>query len=118
MKKNIAIIMGGYSSEYLISLKSGGVVYDSLPKISYNAYCIHIFKDKWVYVAEDLTERPVDKADFSINVAGSKITFDCVFNKVRFSKHIYMFWQEACSQETFHAFHAYKNVYYECKSSG
>ena len=73
MKKNIAIIMGGYSSEYLISLKSGGVVYDSLPKISYNAYCIHIFKDKWVYVAEDLTERPVDKADFSINVAGSKI---------------------------------------------
>ena len=82
MKKNIAIIMGGYSSEYLISLKSGGVVYDSLPKISYNAYCIHIFKDKWVYVAEDLTERPVDKADFSINVAGSKITFDCVFNAI------------------------------------
>jgi D-alanine-D-alanine ligase len=82
MKKNIAIIMGGYSSEYLISLKSGGVVYDSLPKISYNAYCIHIFKDKWVYVAEDLTERPVDKADFSINVAGSKINFDCVFNAI------------------------------------
>ena len=82
MKKNIAIIMGGYSSEYLISLKSGGVVYDSLPKISYNAYCIHIFKDKWVYVAEDLTEHPVNKADFSINVAGSKINFDCVFNAI------------------------------------
>ncbi len=32
MKKNIAIIMGGYSSEYLISLKSGNVVYESLPK--------------------------------------------------------------------------------------
>ena len=82
MKKNIAIIMGGYSSEYLISLKSGGVVYDSIPKISYNAYCIHIFKDKWVYVAEDLTEHPVNKADFSINVAGSKINFDCVFNAI------------------------------------
>jgi len=82
MKKNIAIIMGGYSSEYLISLKSGGVVYDSLPKISYNAYCIHIFKDKWVYVAEDLTEHPVDKVDFSINIAGSKINFDCVFNAI------------------------------------
>jgi D-alanine-D-alanine ligase len=82
MKKNIAIIMGGYSSEYLISLKSGSVVYDSLPKASFNAYCIHIFKDKWVYVAEDLTEHPVNKADFSIVVAGSKINFDCVFNAI------------------------------------
>ena len=82
MKKNIAIIMGGYSSEYLISLKSGSVVYDSLPKASYNAYCIHIFKDKWVYVADDLKEYPVNKADFSILVAGSKINFDCVFNAI------------------------------------
>jgi D-alanine-D-alanine ligase len=82
MKKNIAIIMGGYSSEYLISLKSGGVVYDSLPKERYNAYCIHIFKDKWVYVAEDLTEHSVNKADFSIDFAGSKINFDCVFNAI------------------------------------
>ena len=82
MKKNIAIIMGGYSSEYLISLKSGSVVYDCLPKASYNAYCIHIFKDKWVYVADDLTEHPVNKADFSILVAGSKINFDCVFNAI------------------------------------
>ena len=82
MKKNIAIIMGGYSSEYLISLKSGSVVYDSLPKASFNAYCIHVFKDKWVYVADDLTEHPVNKADFSIVVAGSKINFDCVFNAI------------------------------------
>ena len=82
MKKNIAIIMGGYSSEYLISLKSGSIVYDNLPTVNYNAYCIHIFKDKWVYVAEDLTEHPVNKADFSIVVAGSKINFDCVFNAI------------------------------------
>ena len=82
MKKNIAIIMGGYSSEYLISLKSGSVVYNSLPKASYNAYCIHIFKDKWVYVAEDLKEYPVNKADFSVLVEGSKINFDCVFNAI------------------------------------
>jgi D-alanine-D-alanine ligase len=82
MKKNIAIIMGGYSSEYLISLKSGSVVYDSLPKDAYNAYCVHIFKDKWVYVADDLKEYPVNKADFSILVEGSKINFDCVFNAI------------------------------------
>ena len=82
MKKNVAIIMGGYSSEYLISLKSGNVVYDTLSKERYNVYCIHIFKDKWVYVTEDSTEYPVNKADFSIEVAGSKINFDCVFNAI------------------------------------
>ena len=32
MKKNVAIIMGGYSSEYEISLKSGNVVYETLDK--------------------------------------------------------------------------------------
>ncbi len=82
MKKNIAIIMGGYSSEYLISLKSGSVVHESLPSELYNSYCIHIFKDKWVYVNEDLEEFSVDKSDFTINLKGTKIKFECVFNAI------------------------------------
>lgn len=82
MKKNIAIIMGGYSSEYKISLKSGNVVFETLDTSKYNAYCIHIFKDKWVYVDENDTEFPIDKNDFSINIDSYKITFDCVFNAI------------------------------------
>jgi D-alanine-D-alanine ligase len=82
MKKNIAIIMGGYSSEYQISLKSGNVVFESLDTSKYNPYRIHIFKDKWVYVDEDDTEYPIDKNDFSINIDSFKITFDCVFNAI------------------------------------
>ena len=82
MKKNIAIIMGGYSSEYKISLKSGQVVYDTLDSDLYNAYRIHIFKDKWVYVNETNHEFPVDKNDFSITVNGETIKFDCVFNAI------------------------------------
>ena len=65
MKKNIAIIMGGYSSEYQISLKSGNVVYETLDKTLFNAYRIHIFKDKWVYVDDNNNEYPIDKNDFS-----------------------------------------------------
>ncbi|MDB4183311.1 D-alanine--D-alanine ligase, partial [Flavobacteriaceae bacterium] len=53
-----------------------------LPKTLYNAYCIHIFKDRWVYVADDLQEFPINKADFSINLNGEKINFDCVFNAI------------------------------------
>lgn len=82
MKKNIAIIMGGYSSEYKISLKSGNVVYDTLEKDKYKAYRIHIFRDKWVYVDENNNEFPVDKNDFSVMVNNSKVNFDCVFNAI------------------------------------
>ena len=82
MKKNIAIIMGGYSSEYKISLTSGNVVFETLDSAKYNAYRIHIFKEKWVYVDSDDKEFPVDKNDFSVTVNGSKTTFDCVFNAI------------------------------------
>ena len=82
MKKNIAIIMGGYSSEYQISLKSGQVVFETLDSSKYNAFRIHIFKDKWVYVDESDTEYPIDRNDFSINIDSYKVTFDCVFNAI------------------------------------
>ncbi len=82
MKKNIAIIMGGYSSEYEISLKSGQVVFEMLDSEKYNAYRIHIFKDKWIYVNEKNEEFPIDRNDFSVIVNKTKITFDCVFNAI------------------------------------
>ncbi|MCH2194416.1 D-alanine--D-alanine ligase [Kordia sp.] len=82
MKKNIAIIMGGYSSEYAISLKTGNVVYTHLNKTLYNPYKVHIFREKWVCVTTDNKEFPIDKNDFSLIIDGTKITFDCVFNAI------------------------------------
>ncbi|WP_295338212.1 D-alanine--D-alanine ligase [Flavobacterium sp.] len=80
--KKVAIIMGGYSSEYQISLKSGNVVYQFLDQNLYNGYRIHILKDKWVYVDEQDHEFPIDRNDFSVTVNGEKITFDVVFNAI------------------------------------
>lgn len=74
--------MGGYSSEYQISLKSGNVVFETLDKTKYNLYRIHIFKDKWVYVDSNNNELPINKDDFSIEINGTKIKFDCVFNAI------------------------------------
>lgn len=82
MKKNIGIIMGGYSSEYEISLKSGQVVYDTLNSDKYNAFRLHIFRNKWVYVDNLGNEIPIDKNDFSITINNEKIIFDCVFNAI------------------------------------
>ncbi|MEO8774475.1 MAG: D-alanine--D-alanine ligase [Gelidibacter sp.] len=82
MKKNIAIIMGGFSSEFEISLKSGQVVYETLEPTKYNAFRIHIFKDKWVYVDLNNNEHPIDRNDFSFTIEGVKTNFDCVFNAI------------------------------------
>lgn len=80
--KNIAIIMGGYSSEYEISLKSGNIVYLFLDKTKYKPFRIHIFKEKWVYVDDEGNEFPVDKNDFSVSVDGVKVIFAVVFNAI------------------------------------
>ncbi|WP_028891125.1 D-alanine--D-alanine ligase [Tenacibaculum sp. 47A_GOM-205m] len=82
MKKNIAIIMGGYSSEVGISLKSGNVVYKHLNKEKYNPYRVHILKDKWVLVDDEENEHPINKHDFSAEVNGTNISFDAVFNAI------------------------------------
>ena len=82
MTQNIAIIMGGFSSEAAISIKSGQVVFQHLPKLLYTAYCIHISKEKWVYVAADGKEFLVNTNDFSIVIDGKTIHFDCVFNAI------------------------------------
>ena len=82
MKKNIAIIMGGYSSEVEISLKSGNVVYKHLDKEKYKVFRVHILKEKWAVLDDDNVEYPVDKNDFSFILNGNCVAFDCVFNAI------------------------------------
>ncbi|RUA09138.1 MAG: D-alanine--D-alanine ligase [Flavobacteriia bacterium] len=82
MKKSIAIIMGGYSSEYEISIQSGNVVYQNLDTEKYDLYRILILKEKWVYVDENEVEHPVNVGDFTTTVNGYKIKFDCIFNAI------------------------------------
>ncbi|MCG1035616.1 D-alanine--D-alanine ligase [Polaribacter sargassicola] len=82
MKKNIAIVMGGFSSEVNISLTSGNVVYKHLNKEKYNPFRVHILKDKWVALDDDANEYVIDKNDFSFTFKNAKINFDCVFNAI------------------------------------
>jgi D-alanine-D-alanine ligase len=82
MKKNIAIVMGGYSSEVNISLNSGNVVYNHLNKEKYNSFRVHILREKWVALDDLNTEYFIDKNDFSFLLGDKKIIFDCVFNAI------------------------------------
>lgn len=82
MKKNVAIVMGGYSSEHDISVKSGTVVYNHLDKEKYNPYRVVISLNKWTVLDDNNTEYAIDKNDFSFVKDSKKITFDCVFNAI------------------------------------
>ncbi|MDG1803735.1 D-alanine--D-alanine ligase [Flavicella sp.] len=81
-KKNIAVIMGGFSSEHEISVKSGTVVYNHIDTDTYNPYKIHISEKKWVLIHSDDKEYEIDKNDFSATINNDKISFDFVFNVI------------------------------------
>ncbi len=74
--------MGGYSSEFDISIKSGNVVYKHLNRDLYEPYKIHITKDSWYYVDDNDQKTTIDRNDFSLNLNGTKIIFDAAFNIV------------------------------------
>lgn len=81
-KKNVAVVMGGYSSEFEISLKSGSIVCQFLDTEQFNVFAIHILKDGWHYVATDGTTSVVNKDDFSFLADSRTIHPDVVFNTI------------------------------------
>lgn len=74
--------MGGYSSEALISLKSGRTVYDNLDRNLFEPYAIEVLREGWRCVLEDGSKIPVDRADFTVEINGNAIVFDAVFNTI------------------------------------
>ncbi len=81
-KKHIAVAMGGYSSEFGISLNSGEVVCNAIDKNKYEIYPIHILEEGWYFVANNGTKHPVNKADFSFSNGTKTIKPDAIFNTI------------------------------------
>lgn len=79
MKKNIALVTGGYSGEAVISYKSATTIYNYLDKERFAVYKIDVTPEGWTYEGEDGRKTPVDKNDFTLLLNGSKIRFDAVF---------------------------------------
>jgi D-alanine-D-alanine ligase len=80
-KKNVAVVMGGYSDEYKVSLKSGQLIFDSLDRELYNVYKVVVLKDEWYFLDENDNKKPINKADFSADLGnGESLKFDACFN--------------------------------------
>src|SRR5690606_19519659 len=76
---NIAVVAGGYSDEYVVSLKSCELVYESLNPEKYNRIRVRILKEGW-YAEIDGNKFEIDKRDFSFEENGKKVKFDCIVN--------------------------------------
>ena len=78
MKKNIALVMGGYSGEHDISIASGNQVYTQLDHTKYDVYKIIVEREGWYWEHEG-EHSPVDRNDFTVTDRGRKIHFDLAF---------------------------------------
>ena len=93
---NIAVVMGGYSDESVISLRSGQLILNNLDKEKYNIYEIHILLEGWYAIIEG-EKFPINKADFSFSDGFSTTHFDAILNTVHGTPgedgHLQAYWE-------------------------
>jgi len=78
--KNIAIVAGGDSSEYEVSMRSAEGLYSFIDKDRYNLYIVTIQKGDWKVQMPDGSIKDIDKNDFSFQSGnGNKIKFDYAY---------------------------------------
>ncbi|MFO7939186.1 MAG: D-alanine--D-alanine ligase [Bacteroidales bacterium] len=77
MKKNIALVAGGNSSEYGVSINSAAQIEAVLDTNRYNIYKVVIRGDDWVVSSPMACDIPVDKSDFSFRLNNQKTSFHC-----------------------------------------
>mgnify|MGYP002637667663 FL=1 len=76
--KNIAILTGGDSAEYDISILSANTVLKHLNPELFKAYIIHLKNDKFTVLIKEI-KIDVDKSNFTFKVKNKRIFFDAIF---------------------------------------
>ncbi len=79
MKKNIAIVAGGDSSEIVVSLKSAEGIYSFIDKDKYFLYIAIVKKDEWYVNLPGGEQAAIDKNDFSFKEDGTVKHFDFAY---------------------------------------
>lgn len=80
LKRNIAIVCGGDSSEHDVSLRSAKGLYSFFDKERYNVYIVDIKRTDWHVNFNDGTTAKIDKNDFSFkNADGKTVWFDYAY---------------------------------------
>ncbi len=93
---NVAVVMGGYSDESVISLRSGQLILNQLDKSTYQPFEVHILATEW-YCLINSVKYPINKADFTFSKDNQTIKFDVAVNTVHGTPgedgHLQAYWE-------------------------
>lgn len=79
IKRNIAIVCGGDSSEHDVSLRSAQGLYSFFDKERYHVYIVDVKGTDWHVNLDNGDIVPIDKNDFSFVQAGTTVYFDYAY---------------------------------------
>ena len=79
MKRTIAIVCGGDSSEYEVSLRSAQGLYNAFDHDRYDIYVVVVRGLYWHVNLDNNLKEPIDKNDFSFTHEGKKVKFDYAY---------------------------------------
>ena len=79
LKRNIAIVCGGDSSEHDVSLRSAQGLYSFFNKERYNLYIVDVKGTDWHVNFDNGDTAEIDKNDFSFVMAGKSVYFDYAY---------------------------------------
>lgn len=78
-KPNIAVVSGGDSSEYIVSVKSGVNVYNAVDTEKFTPWLVRMKGLEWIVLENETKIADIDKSDFSFILDGKKINFDFAY---------------------------------------
>ncbi|RRD00813.1 D-alanine--D-alanine ligase [Prevotella sp. OH937_COT-195] len=79
IKRNIAIVCGGDSSEYDVSMRSAQGLYSFFDKERYNVWIVDMKGLDWYVNLHDGTRTQIDRNDFSFKQDGKLVMFDYAY---------------------------------------
>ena len=79
LKRNIAIVCGGDSSEHDVSMRSAQGIYSFFDKERYNVYIVDVKGQDWHVQLADDTIAQIDKNDFTFVCDGKVVEFDYAY---------------------------------------
>jgi len=78
-KPNIAVIAGGDSSEFVVSVKSGANIFSAVDTTKFIPWLVQMKGEEWVVFQDDKKIAEIDKSDFSFQLNGEKINFSFAY---------------------------------------
>jgi D-alanine-D-alanine ligase len=78
-KPNIAVVSGGDSSEYVVSVKSGKNVFNAIDNSKFTPWLIQMRGKEWIVLQNEQKIADIEKSDFSFTLNDNKINFDFIY---------------------------------------